>query len=125
MPTEEKETPGRRLLAGSLAGTTSVMVTYPLDLLRARLAYQVKTHEFMGIRPLLKQMSNEHKYLSHSYYRGFMPTCKRCLIATSILSHEPIYHTMCFLFQYMASCRMLVFHFLPMKHSSEDYDRCA
>ena len=32
--------PGRRLLAGSLAGATSVCCTYPLDLVRARMAVQ-------------------------------------------------------------------------------------
>ena len=37
MPREETKL--YKLLAGSLAGATSVMITYPLDIIRARLAY--------------------------------------------------------------------------------------
>jgi Mitochondrial carrier protein len=39
MPSESQETKSRRLLSGSLAGATSVSLTYPLDVVRARLAY--------------------------------------------------------------------------------------
>lgn len=34
--------PFPRLLAGSLAGTTAAMVTYPLDMVRARMAVTPK-----------------------------------------------------------------------------------
>ncbi|KAH3662631.1 hypothetical protein OGAPHI_005883 [Ogataea philodendri] len=40
IPRDEYETAGRRLLAGSLAGVMSVFVTYPLDLVRVRLAFE-------------------------------------------------------------------------------------
>lgn len=40
IPNDNYETGGRRLLAGSLAGVTSVFFTYPLDLIRVRLAFQ-------------------------------------------------------------------------------------
>ncbi|KAF8586293.1 mitochondrial carrier [Ramaria rubella] len=40
MPTPGSETNLRRFLAGSLSGTTSVLFTYPLELIRVRLAYQ-------------------------------------------------------------------------------------
>lgn len=43
MPTKESESPLRRLLAGSMAGVTSVFFTYPLDVLRVRMAYEVET----------------------------------------------------------------------------------
>jgi hypothetical protein len=32
---------GEKMVAGALAGGTSVAITYPLDLMRARLAVQV------------------------------------------------------------------------------------
>ncbi|OWB83952.1 hypothetical protein B5S33_g2588 [[Candida] boidinii] len=40
IPRDEFETAPRRLLAGSLAGVLSVFFTYPLDLIRVRLAFE-------------------------------------------------------------------------------------
>ncbi|KAF9047388.1 mitochondrial carrier domain-containing protein [Panaeolus papilionaceus] len=40
MPTHEKETNFRRFLAGAISGTMSVLVTYPLELIRVRMAFQ-------------------------------------------------------------------------------------
>lgn len=44
--------PAVDLMAGSLAGATAVLFTYPLDLIRTRLAYQVRVgighSNFMG-----------------------------------------------------------------------------
>lgn len=40
IPEDQYETAGRRLLAGALAGVTSVYFTYPLDLIRVRLAFE-------------------------------------------------------------------------------------
>lgn len=48
MPTPGKETPGRFFLAGSASGVISVFVTYPLELLRVRLAYE--THHAANAR---------------------------------------------------------------------------
>ncbi|RMX43096.1 hypothetical protein pdam_00006842 [Pocillopora damicornis] len=41
----QNQTPLRRLVAGGLAGTTSVIATYPLDLVRTRLAAQCEGAE--------------------------------------------------------------------------------
>lgn len=38
------QSPGKQLLAGSLAGATSQSLTYPLDLARARMAVTHKAH---------------------------------------------------------------------------------
>lgn len=43
MPTKTSETNIKRFAAGALSGTTSVLVTYPLELIRVRLAYQTQT----------------------------------------------------------------------------------
>ena len=40
--TKEQETPMRRFLSGSLAGISSVFFTYPLEVIRVRLAYETK-----------------------------------------------------------------------------------
>ncbi|POY70673.1 hypothetical protein BMF94_6324 [Rhodotorula taiwanensis] len=40
MPTAEAETSGRRFLAGSLAGIITTGITYPLELIRVRLAFE-------------------------------------------------------------------------------------
>jgi len=61
-----------RLLAGSMAGVTSVLFTYPLDLTRARLAYQVKVHKYQGISHTIATMVREEGW--RSLYRGFVPT---------------------------------------------------
>ncbi|GBG30743.1 Mitochondrial carrier protein CoAc1 [Hondaea fermentalgiana] len=63
-------TPVRRLLAGSLAGATSVCATYPLDLLRARMAVQSKAHGGMrhNFRVILQNEGVS------GMYRGLGPT---------------------------------------------------
>ncbi|KAM0788214.1 hypothetical protein ACM66B_001371 [Microbotryomycetes sp. NB124-2] len=40
MPTPQSETSARRFTAGSLAGVTSALFTYPLELIRVRLAFE-------------------------------------------------------------------------------------
>ncbi|QPG76758.1 hypothetical protein FOA43_004152 [Brettanomyces nanus] len=40
IPRDEYETAGRRFISGSLAGVVSVCFTYPLDLIRVRLAFE-------------------------------------------------------------------------------------
>lgn len=42
IPRREHETPLRRLLSGSLAGVTSVFFTYPLEVIRVRMAFDTK-----------------------------------------------------------------------------------
>jgi len=42
MPTRELETNLRRFVAGSAAGLTSVLFTYPLDLIRVRMAFKTR-----------------------------------------------------------------------------------
>lgn len=41
------------LVAGSMAGGTAVICTYPLDLVRTKLAYQVEVNELIYLSYLL------------------------------------------------------------------------
>lgn len=84
MPTRAQETHVRQFMAGSLAGVTSVLFTYPLELVRVRLAYEV--HHTGKERPSLRltcsQIYNERAALQQrgiswrilNFYRGFLPT---------------------------------------------------
>lgn len=62
------------LMAGSMAGMTAVICTYPLDVVRARLAFQVKgEHRYTGIINAFQTI-----YLKEGgvlgFYRGLTPT---------------------------------------------------
>lgn len=48
-----------KVLAGAMAGATSVMATYPLDLMRARLAVQRRTRKYTGIVNAFRTMVQE------------------------------------------------------------------
>ncbi|XP_076009656.1 mitochondrial coenzyme A transporter SLC25A42-like [Genypterus blacodes] len=60
-----------RLLAGSLAGTTAAMLTYPLDMVRARMAVTAK-EMYSNIMHVFVRISQEEGI--KTLYRGFTPT---------------------------------------------------
>lgn len=64
-------TPIPRLVAGALAGTTATMLTYPLDLVRARMAVTPK-EMYSNIFQVFIRMSREEGL--KTLYRGFNPT---------------------------------------------------
>ncbi|ORX57381.1 mitochondrial carrier [Hesseltinella vesiculosa] len=81
MPTKAHETSRRQFVAGSMAGVTSVIVTYPLDLVRVRMAYDVQQNGRPGLWNTLKQIYNEPAASKRglglrvlNFYRGFLPT---------------------------------------------------
>ncbi|RAL04181.1 coenzyme A transporter [Aspergillus ibericus CBS 121593] len=59
IPSHDKETPFRRLISGSLAGITSVFFTYPLELIRVRLAFETKRTSRSSFRDVFRQIYNE------------------------------------------------------------------
>ncbi|KAF8893901.1 mitochondrial carrier domain-containing protein [Infundibulicybe gibba] len=61
MPTQQHETNIRRFLAGAISGTMSVFFTYPLEVIRVRMAFQTSSPN-KSIVPGLK------------FYRGFTVT---------------------------------------------------
>ncbi|XP_028834223.1 mitochondrial coenzyme A transporter SLC25A42 isoform X1 [Denticeps clupeoides] len=63
--------PVPRLLAGSLAGTTAAMLTYPLDMVRARMAVTPK-EMYSNIMHVFVRISREEGL--KTMYRGFTPT---------------------------------------------------
>ncbi|XP_026997724.1 graves disease carrier protein [Tachysurus fulvidraco] len=63
-----------RLMAGSMAGMTAVICTYPLDVVRARLAFQVTgEHHYTGIRNAFQTIYLKEGGVS-GFYRGLTPT---------------------------------------------------
>lgn len=63
-----------KLLAGSCAGVTAVSLTYPLDTIRARLAFQVTgEHVYSGIKHTAVSIFREEGGI-RALYRGFLPT---------------------------------------------------
>lgn len=60
-----------RFIAGSLAGTTAAMLTYPLDLVRARMAVTAK-EMYSNILHVFIRISQEEGV--RTLYRGFSPT---------------------------------------------------
>lgn len=59
---KEQETPIRRLLSGSLAGVTSVFFTYPLEVIRVRLAYETRKDVRSSLRSICRRIYNEQAY---------------------------------------------------------------
>ncbi|KAF9977243.1 hypothetical protein BGZ73_006606 [Actinomortierella ambigua] len=70
MPTRRDETPYKKLVAGSLAGVTSVFFTYPMDLIRVRLAYETQVTPYMT---LVRKIYNEPAASSSSGQRSWLP----------------------------------------------------
>lgn len=114
IPGKEYETPIRRLLSGSLAGATSVFFTYPLEVIRVRLAFETKTEGRSSISSICKRIYHEQtKGLGSAgtagkaagaaaidavapssglinFYRGFTPTMFGMLpyAGVSFLTHD-------------------------------------
>ncbi|KAM3562993.1 hypothetical protein ARSEF4850_002534 [Beauveria asiatica] len=59
IPDKNHETPLRRLLSGSLAGVTSVFFTYPLEVIRVRLAFETKAQGRSPLVSICRQIYNE------------------------------------------------------------------
>lgn len=59
IPQKQYETPWRRLISGSLAGVTSVFFTYPLEVMRVRLAFETKSEGRSSLGSICRQIYNE------------------------------------------------------------------
>ncbi|KAJ5297435.1 hypothetical protein N7508_007684 [Penicillium antarcticum] len=114
----EKETPLRRFLSGSFSGATSVFFTYPLDLVRVRLAIESRSHR-SSLKSICRQIYHEQNgaLQSHgiavrginttlsnaiekvlplsklcNFYRGFSPTMLGMLpyAGMSFFTHDTV-----------------------------------
>ena len=115
IPSRSYETPGRRFISGSLAGITSVFFTYPLEVIRVRLAFETKKDSRSSLSRICKQIYNEHLHKPSqpggpvgaatavveqraprsglmNFYRGFSPTIVGMLpyAGMSFLTHDTI-----------------------------------
>ncbi|KAK3502675.1 mitochondrial carrier protein LEU5 [Neurospora crassa] len=108
---KDHETPLRRLVSGSLAGVTSVFFTYPLELIRVRLAFETKREGRSSLRSIIRQIYSENALTvpknapasAHApaliprtglanFYRGFSPTLFGMLpyAGMSFLTHDTV-----------------------------------
>ncbi|KAF8473828.1 putative mitochondrial carrier protein [Kalaharituber pfeilii] len=111
---KDQETPARRLLSGSLAGVTSVFFTYPLEVIRVRLAFETKQdRRSSGLVDICKRIYREAGYTPaasktapavvsstplqirpltglSNFYRGFLPSVLGMLpyAGVSFLTHD-------------------------------------
>ncbi|KAI9876391.1 MAG: hypothetical protein M1830_006628 [Pleopsidium flavum] len=60
---KSQETPWRRLISGSLAGITSVFFTYPLEVIRVRLAFETKRDSRSSLSSICKQIYRESPHI--------------------------------------------------------------
>lgn len=80
-----QETPLRRLLSGSLAGVTSVFFTYPLEVIRVRLAFETKHNSRTSLSSICSQIyNNEHPAKASVASSAPLPTSTPAVIASSI-----------------------------------------
>ncbi|KAL3473995.1 mitochondrial carrier domain-containing protein [Aspergillus californicus] len=59
IPSHDKETSFRRLISGSMAGITSVFFTYPLELIRVRLAFETNRTSRSSLVDIFKHIYSE------------------------------------------------------------------
>lgn len=115
IPHAEQETPVRRFMSGAIAGSISVFFTYPLEVVRVRLAFETTKDKRSGLRAICREIYHEHvpaptpvsaetavgaatatvqKIAPRSglanFYRGFTPTLWGMLpyAGSSFLTHD-------------------------------------
>jgi solute carrier family 25 (mitochondrial carrier protein), member 16 len=60
IPSPEYENPIRQFISGSLAGCVSVFFTYPLEVIRVRLAFETKREGRTSLVNICRRIYNEH-----------------------------------------------------------------
>ncbi|KAF1924445.1 mitochondrial carrier [Didymella exigua CBS 183.55] len=104
IPSPAHETPARRFVSGSLAGMVSVFATYPLEVIRVRLAFETRAGERSSLASIVRKMYAEHaspaaETPKHArtpraglanFFRGFTPTLLGMVpyAGASFLAHD-------------------------------------
>lgn len=63
---QHQETPLRRLISGSLAGIVTVFFTYPLEVIRVRLAFETSKDSRSSLTSICRQMYHEQPRIPHN-----------------------------------------------------------
>ncbi|KAI3403747.2 LEU5 [Candida oxycetoniae] len=85
IPNDLYETAGRRFMAGSLSGLASVFFTYPLDLVRVRLAFETKNLVHLKVHPTHYSYTHHH----HHSRQNQRPSSKVWEIVKLIYNENP------------------------------------
>lgn len=72
-------------MAGSLAGATAVVCTYPLDLIRARFACQILESKYENLRHAIKTI-----FLTEGGIRGFYSGIYPTLVGVLSIANEDL-----------------------------------
>lgn len=83
IPNKESETPVRRLLSGALAGASSVFCTYPLEVIRVRLAFETKKNHRSSYSSICRQIYHEHPKIASPAATSQGPATVRAVAAAS------------------------------------------
>ncbi|KAK7748566.1 coenzyme A transporter [Cytospora paraplurivora] len=83
IPNKESETPVRRLLSGALAGASSVFCTYPLEVIRVRLAFETKKDTRSSYSSICRQIYHEAPKTASSAATPQGPAAVKAVAAAS------------------------------------------
>lgn len=90
IPKRDYETPVRRLLSGSLAGATSVFFTYPLEVIRVRLAFETKRDSRSSISSICRQIFHEQPTAPSAAAGPQNPTAVKAIGAAAASTVEAV-----------------------------------
>lgn len=89
MPTRESQTNLRRFSAGAISGMISVLVTYPLELIRVRMAFSTHSNSTRE-RTSDPQRPSFLRAMSQIYHEGASPSPAGAPTTTAIFTRFPI-----------------------------------
>ncbi|AMD22284.1 HGL056Cp [Eremothecium sinecaudum] len=130
IPSYHYESHWRRLLSGSLSGLCSIFVTYPLDVIRVRMAYETKRSNVSIIKilkdiysgPISEKLASKPyvpKWFPHwcNFYRGYTPSVIGMIpyAGVSFFAHD--------LFHDILRCPMLSQYSVLPEGRDNPYDR--